>query len=142
MSRLEMDDIPADFPVVPVTPTHPGRVYAVVTCGECGLSWDDTVSTQYTPAPSGRCPFEAFHEMDEPDEDEIREMDNHVAQRAEDAALNQGYGTWFTITREYNGAPNGPKFIVRRHAQSYEGWHETLENAAAWVAEQNGRVAR
>lgn len=68
MSALEMDDIPADFPVVPIAaPANPGRAYAVATCGECGLSWDDTIPTAYTPAPSGRCPFEAFHEMDEPD---------------------------------------------------------------------------
>lgn len=116
MSALEMDDIPADFPVRPIDPaaleyrTDPetGRtVWFRATCGECGLSWDDTIPTAYTPAPSARCPFEAFHEMDEPDP-EI-------------------YGTWYTITREYNGAPNGPKFIVRRHARSYEGGFDTRE---------------
>lgn len=32
-----------------------------VTCGSCGLSWDDSVSTSWTPAPAGRCPFEYFH---------------------------------------------------------------------------------
>lgn len=32
-----------------------------VTCGECGRSWDDAVVTSMTPAPSARCPFEAFH---------------------------------------------------------------------------------
>lgn len=126
MTRLDASAIPFDFPVVPVTPTHPGRVYAVATCGECGLSWDDTVSTQYTPAPGGRCPFEAFHQMDEPESEEVDEP----------------ISTWFTITREYNGAPDGPKFIVRRHAVHYEGGHDTQEDARAWVAEQNGRVAK
>lgn len=126
MSRLEMDDIPRDFPVVPVAAPRSGQARAVVTCGECGLSWDDTISTQYTPAPGGRCPFEAFHQMDEPESEEVDEP----------------ISTWFTITREYNGAPDGPKFIVRRHAVHYEGGHETQEDAWAWVAEQNGRVAK
>jgi hypothetical protein len=31
------------------------------TCGTCGRSWDDTVSTSMTPVPSGRCPFEYEH---------------------------------------------------------------------------------
>jgi hypothetical protein len=38
----------------------------VVTCGACGRSWDDAVVTSWTPAPSGRCPFEDDHE-DEPE---------------------------------------------------------------------------
>lgn len=98
MSALEMGDIPADYDPQPVPHGTPDSA----TCGDCGLS---------------------FHEMDEPDQDEI-------------------YGTWFTITREYNGAPGGPKFIVRRHARSYEGGFDTREDAAAWVAEQDGRVAK
>lgn len=32
------------------------------TCGSCGRSWDDSVSTCCTPVPSGRCPFEYDHE--------------------------------------------------------------------------------
>ena len=38
------------------------------TCGTCGLSWDDSIVTSYTPAPSARCPFEYFHEYDDKDE--------------------------------------------------------------------------
>ena len=34
----------------------------VLTCGSCGRSWDDSVATSMTPAPSGRCPFEAFEQ--------------------------------------------------------------------------------
>jgi len=51
--------IPPDFEVRPLGPDEnpPGRT----TCGHCGLSWDDDISTSYTPAPSGRCPFEYFH---------------------------------------------------------------------------------
>jgi hypothetical protein len=37
----------------------------IVTCGSCGLSWDDAISTSWTPAPSGRCPFEYQHRYDE-----------------------------------------------------------------------------
>jgi hypothetical protein len=33
-------------------------------CGHCGAAWDDTVSTAWTPAPSGRCPFEYDHDHD------------------------------------------------------------------------------
>lgn len=30
-------------------------------CGTCGRGWDDSVSTSWTPVPSGRCPFEYDH---------------------------------------------------------------------------------
>ena len=30
----------------------------IVTCGACGRSWDDSIPTSMTPAPSARCPFE------------------------------------------------------------------------------------
>lgn len=33
----------------------------VVTCGTCGRSWDDALGSSWTPAPSGRCPFEYDH---------------------------------------------------------------------------------
>jgi hypothetical protein len=36
------------------------RHSGIVTCGNCGRSWDDTISTEWTPAPSGRCPFEGM----------------------------------------------------------------------------------
>jgi hypothetical protein len=53
--------IPNDFPVRPLDDDEitPGRT----TCGTCDLSWDDSVSTDWTPAPSGRCPFESFHSI-------------------------------------------------------------------------------
>lgn len=41
----------------------------IATCGTCGLSWDDSISTSMTPAPSGRCPFEYFHEYHPDDSD-------------------------------------------------------------------------
>jgi hypothetical protein len=51
--------IPADFSVQPLAPGQscPGKM----TCGHCGLSWDDSQSTTWTPVPAGRCPFEHFH---------------------------------------------------------------------------------
>lgn len=52
--------IPKDHPIQPLAPgedIYPGKA----TCGTCGLSWDDSVSTSLTPTPAGRCPFEAFH---------------------------------------------------------------------------------
>lgn len=54
--------IPADFPVQPCS--EDDSKYAV-TCGDCQLTWDNAGPTAYTPTPSGRCPFEAFHDDEE-----------------------------------------------------------------------------
>mgnify|MGYP007044121884 CR=1 FL=1 len=35
----------------------------IATCGECGRSWDDSIPTSMTPAPSGRCPFEGMRRL-------------------------------------------------------------------------------
>lgn len=51
--------IPKDFEVQPLAEGQEAK--CKTTCGECGLSWDDGVSTSMTPTPGGRCPFEAFH---------------------------------------------------------------------------------
>ena len=32
-----------------------------VWCGYCFRAWNDAKPTSWTPAPSGRCPFEADH---------------------------------------------------------------------------------
>lgn len=63
--RPDEIEIPADFPVQPV-PNDEAQQRAVdgeciATCEGCGLSWNDSIPTSYTPAPAGRCPFEAFH---------------------------------------------------------------------------------
>lgn len=51
--------IPKGFPVKPLrlgdSATDP------MTCDTCYRSWDDAVSTSYTPVPAGRCPFEYYH---------------------------------------------------------------------------------
>lgn len=58
----KVPNIPRDFPVRPLlSPEYFTRAKDPVTCGTCGLSWDDAIATEYTPAPSPRCPFEAFH---------------------------------------------------------------------------------
>lgn len=51
--------IPKDWPVQSVEPD--GSNPNLATCGTCGRTWDDSVSTSMTPTPSGRCPFEYFH---------------------------------------------------------------------------------
>lgn len=58
-----MSRVPNDFPVKVLRPGSRRYVNAKsrATCGTCGRSWDDAIATSYTPAPSARCPFEAFH---------------------------------------------------------------------------------
>jgi hypothetical protein len=58
--------IPKTHPVQPLKQgtwewTEAAARGTLITCGECGRSWDDGIPTGYTPAPSGRCPFESFH---------------------------------------------------------------------------------
>ena len=46
------------------TPQHDenGKVIEnISTCGTCGRRWNDAMITGWTPAPSGRCPFEYWH---------------------------------------------------------------------------------
>jgi hypothetical protein len=59
--KLKLDAIPADFAVRPLTPSEAATAHDPATCGECGLTWDDGISTSWTPAPAGRCPFEYYH---------------------------------------------------------------------------------
>lgn len=61
------DRVPSDWPVQPLDPGATAKGKA--TCGVCGLSWDDSIITSMTPAPSARCPFESFHRDDEEDAD-------------------------------------------------------------------------
>ena len=57
-----MTRIPADFPVKELrTARQKSRARSLVTCADCGRSWDDAVSTGWTPAPAARCPFEYYH---------------------------------------------------------------------------------
>lgn len=56
-----MKKIPADFPVRPLSFNAALNNPNACRCGTCGRSWDDSIATSYTPAPSGRCPFEYYH---------------------------------------------------------------------------------
>ena len=38
-----------------------GTVVDMATCGTCGLSWNDALISDSTPAPSARCPYEYIH---------------------------------------------------------------------------------
>lgn len=55
--------IPTDHPVRPLRRNTKAFEQAEErrTCGTCNRSWDDAIATAWTPAPSGRCPFETFH---------------------------------------------------------------------------------
>jgi hypothetical protein len=57
--KLRQKDIPKSHPVRPLRKNAPAQDRA--TCGSCGLSWDDAITTGITPTPSARCPFEWFH---------------------------------------------------------------------------------
>ena len=54
--------VPGDHPVQPLyTDEEREAARDLATCGDCGMSWDDGVATEMTPAPAARCPFETFH---------------------------------------------------------------------------------
>jgi hypothetical protein len=62
VALLNRTEVPHDFAVRPlVTVEEKKSAKDLVTCGTCGRSWDDAISTAYTPTPSARCPFEAWH---------------------------------------------------------------------------------
>ena len=91
--------VPGDWPVQPLAVGAP-MTEDVATCGECGRSWDDGVSTSMTPAPSGRCPFEYFHDA--------LDACVHCGQAVErdehgtlvDATGGDVCGSWGTFTNE------------------------------------------
>ena len=49
---------------------------------------------------------------------------------------------WYTITSEYNGAPDGPKFIVRRFGDEYIQGFDTQAEAETWIEGNGGRVGK
>lgn len=66
IGEAELPDVPDDFPVQPLDEGEARQRMAdgdrrVAQCLGCFRYWDDSVPTSYTPAPAGRCPFEAFH---------------------------------------------------------------------------------
>jgi len=70
----------------------PHEFVGSTTCGTCGRSWDDFISTPVTPAPAGRCPFEYDHEEEEPSNEFVLVAPHHdggtvVIFEAEDGSL-------------------------------------------------------
>lgn len=59
LAEMNARRVPQDFPVRPII--NPIGVPGAITCETCHLSWDNSIATSYTPTPSARCPFEAFH---------------------------------------------------------------------------------
>ena len=59
LASKKVKAIPKNWPVQPLKLDQEAKDR--VTCGYCGLSWDDAIVTSITPTPSGRCPFESFH---------------------------------------------------------------------------------
>lgn len=67
--RTDARDYPRSLSPVPGAETRYDddghEILDVMTCGTCGRSWNDAAVSAWTPAPSGRCPFEYDHEYDE-----------------------------------------------------------------------------
>lgn len=74
--------IPWQWPVQPWNDNSGLKPKDLCTCGHCGLSWDDGQSTSMTPAPSGRCPFEAFHVYESDDEEEELDLNLIIERQA------------------------------------------------------------
>jgi len=68
--------VPAEFTVRPWIGPADRAPADVATCGTCGLSWDDSIGTEWTPAPSGRCPFESLHESATPSADDVAALES------------------------------------------------------------------
>ena len=57
--------------------TEHDKRFDYATCGTCGRTWDDSIITGMTPAPSARCPFEYFHDGETVPEDyEVKVIHN------------------------------------------------------------------
>jgi hypothetical protein len=80
--------VPKDFPVRPLKPGQAAKDR--VTCGTCGLSWDDAIGTTWTPTPSGRCPFEYFHKAEDEGKAAARRVKVKRAARALWALIRRG----------------------------------------------------
>lgn len=126
-ARNRLPAVPADFPVAVLGPED--QAADKVTCGTCGRSWDDSIATSFTPAPSARCPFEAFHAEEDAMTDERVKVwaDGFGRWHAEVSFPSPGYGPhhldqhWSrirakarrAIRREILARENGPIKPVR-----------------------------
>lgn len=60
-------------------------IVEVATCGTCGRSWNDAATSDRTPVPAGRCPFEHLHDDADEPPDGFRVVVMHVLVREHDA---------------------------------------------------------
>lgn len=84
-----IDVIPADWPVrVLITEQEKAAAADLNTCGACGRSWDDAISTGMTPVPSGRCPFEYWHPGDEGETQSSTPLTDQLSREDVETALH------------------------------------------------------
>lgn len=112
--------VPKDFPVQPLKPGDQAK--DKMTCNACGLSWDDALSTSWTPTPGGRCPFEYFHR-------EEKTLPLKVYARRLRAEDNQR-GIDVTVYRD-NGTPF-VKFEWWRKSKPRKGQRYVMLNCYRW----------
>jgi hypothetical protein len=119
-------DIPADYPVRLVSPSSTGAA----TCGTCGLSWNDDVSTDLTPTPAGRCAFESLHTFAAPSADDVSALESvgvdvdDVLESAQQAiweyALSAESRTVLDVTLAINGPTQWLSAPIERN--QYGSW--------------------
>ena len=116
--------VPPDFPVQPTD----GKGPEDATDGTCGLSWNDSISTSWTPVPSGRCPFEYFH----------RNVDDHVKTICKEAGLGMMRGVFdVLLDRE---AITYPKVLTLTGDDVYELYESHIGPAIDGIQDEIGDV--
>lgn len=120
----DASNIPTDWPVEVTDGSGPTDV----TCGYCKRSWDDAIPTSMTPAPSARCPFEAFHGDTPAGDLESLGVDaQDVEESARDAlnsyALEASTSTVLTVTLAIGGPTQYLSATVER--DQHGGWERT-----------------
>lgn len=130
------------------------------TCGTCLRSWDDSKPTSLTPAPSGRCPFEYFH-------DGVLVPEDHPVQPAEPDRRVEIYlpvavfvvnGRVVSANVDFDGAPwmyvgdnenawspdakggEGAWENTRLDDDEEPTWAEEEENAIEWIQDVTRRA--
>ncbi len=93
MSPTSASKIPDDFPVKVIrTAAQRAKARRLATCGDCGRSWDDAIATEWTPSPSGRCPFEYYHDTVYDDNPSVRRIGDIVHDYASALGFLHGHG--------------------------------------------------
>jgi hypothetical protein len=133
--------VPATFPVTVLGPDEAAADRA--TCGACGRSWDNAASTSYTPAPSGRCPFEAFHAPTvEPGEEAGHGMELTVAEVRRTTAL-PAQVTDADIADAIQEAEMGDSEVFERSlARLDEAWGSLLSDVGGFAERLADRRTR